>query len=721
MMIKDPLIGQQLDEYKLIRLLGRGGMARVYEATDSRLGRQVAIKVIDAPYREEDSYRERFMREAKAIAQLEHPNIVRLYRYGEVDGLFYIAMQFVQGQDLLDRLARVTSQGQLLENHETLYIVDQVCQALDYVHSKGVIHRDIKPSNILLDDNDHVLLSDFGLAMTDATQTQGEIFGSPYYIAPEQAISSASAVPQSDLYALGTILYQMVTGKRPFEADNALSLAMMHTSEPPTPPRQIRPSISPAVERVILRAMAKEPRQRYTSGEALATALREAFEPQRSDTPSPPPVAELPKRPLPPTPAAVINQSALKTAPPPLTPPPPAKRRWGCLLWGVLFIALLITAGWLFNGQLQNIVDQQLARITLPPAVVRITAEPQDTPTATTPPTKTATAIPPTATTAPTSEPTREPTKEPAATVFPEPTNTAIPSQASPTTISSTETAIPPTETARPEPTTPLEIIVLTRETDNMPMVLIRGTTFTMGRDDSLPDQQPAHPITLNDYYLDRFEVSVGQYAQFLNEFVGFDQYGTGCFGALCLRTRFEGEDSFMTTNNQGHTGQGESEDRPVNHIRHLGAKAYCEWVGGRLPTEAEWELAARGPEGRIYAWGNELPDETRATFGYEAIGETYQLFIQPVDAFPAGATPLGIYGLTGGVAEWTADLYAADFYATSPRENPLNETGDGSRNYVVRGGAWNTPLEALPATTRDSLAIIEDTSAVGFRCAYTP
>ena len=125
--------------------------------------------------------------------------------------------------------------------------------------------------------------------------------------------------------------------------------------------------------------------------------------------------------------------------------------------------------------------------------------------------------------------------------------------------------------------------------------------------------------------------------------------------------------------------------------------------------------------KGAYTPWGDELPDETRTIFGYGAIGETYQLFIQPVDALPAGATPLGIYGLTGGVAEWTADLYSADFYATSPNENPLNETGDGSRNYVVRGGAWNTPLEALPTTTRAALTITEDSSGVGFRCAYTP
>ena len=239
------------------------------------------------------------------------------------------------------------------------------------------------------------------------------------------------------------------------------------------------------------------------------------------------------------------------------------------------------------------------------------------------------------------------------------------------------------------------------------------------GSDNGPDDQQPAHAVTLDDYYLDQFEVSVGQYAQFLNEFVGVNQYGTGCFFALCLRSQFEGMDSFMTTNTQGHTGQGESENRPVNHIRFLGAKAYCEWVGGRLPTEAEWELAARGPEGRTYAWGETPPNDTLTTFGYNAVGETYQLFVESIDAFPDGATPLGIHALTGGVAEWTADLYAPDFYATSPLENPLNETGDGNRDYVVRGGAWNTPLEELTTTHRAVLNLTADNSAVGFRCAY--
>ncbi len=148
--MQDPLIGQQLDEYRLDELLGRGGMARVYTATDIHLGRKVAIKVIDAPYRADVEYGNRFRREARAIAQLEHPHVVRLYRYGEVDELFYIAMQYVEGSDLADLIHEAKQKGALLPLEQVRNVIAQVCQALDYVHSKGVIHRDIKPSNILI-------------------------------------------------------------------------------------------------------------------------------------------------------------------------------------------------------------------------------------------------------------------------------------------------------------------------------------------------------------------------------------------------------------------------------------------------------------------------------------------------------------------------------------------------------------------------------------------
>ena len=708
----DPLIGQQLDEYRLDELLGRGGMARVYAATDVRLGRKVAIKVIDAPYRAEAEYGNRFMREARAIAQLEHPHVVRLYRYGEAEGLFYIAMQYVEGRDLGDLMDEAQRKGALLPLPQVRHIIGQLCQALDYVHSKGVIHRDIKPSNILLDGAGNVILTDFGLAMLTTTQTQGEVFGSPHYIAPEQAISSASAVPQSDLYGVGVMLYQMVTGRLPFEADNALSIALMHATEPPPPPRQFQPSLSPALESVILRLLAKDPHHRFGSGTAVVEAFDHALaEPEAATAVG---GATLGKRPLPPVPAAVAKES-LPTPPAPLPVAKPP-RRWGRrLAWLVVLLAVLGGGGWWVyqtDAAVRGWADGALAEVGL-------VAQPTHTPTAT---------MTATATAEPTSQPTASPTSPPpsptavAEAVVPTAVATDTPTSTPTPTLTATPTATPsatptsaPTATATPTVTpSPTPLVVLVRPVDQMSMVLVPGGTFAMGSE-LAAHEQPIHNVTLDSFYLDQYEVSVGQYAQFLNEFVGVNRYATGCGGFLCLKTQFEGVDSVMTTNNTGHIGLGETEDWPVNHIRWHGAQAYCAWVGGRLPTEAEWEYAARGAEGRTYPWGEAEPDETLALFGQ--VNGRYQQVMRPVDAFPEGASPLGIHNMAGGVAEWVADAYSADFYATSPAQNPINRDLRGV--FVLRGGAWNSTADLLRGSSRVSLSQYGDEVGAGFRCAY--
>lgn len=273
----DTLANRQLDEYRIVALLGQGGMARVYLAEDVRLGRRVAIKVIDRPYREERAYVERFEREAQAIARLEHPHIVRLYRYGETSRLLYMAMQYVEGADLGAILDSYRREGRLMPPRDALAIVRDVGAALDYAHQKGVIHRDLKPSNILLSLDGQAYLTDFGLALLATTKTLGQTFGTPHYISPEQATSSDEVLPQSDLYSLGVILYEMFTGTLPFSGGGPLEIALRHSNEPPPDPRQRRPDLEPAVAGVILKAMAKAPAERYQSGAALAHALERAL------------------------------------------------------------------------------------------------------------------------------------------------------------------------------------------------------------------------------------------------------------------------------------------------------------------------------------------------------------------------------------------------------------------------------------------------------------
>ncbi|MGW8250092.1 MAG: serine/threonine protein kinase [Anaerolineales bacterium] len=288
-MIEDNLINRTLDGFKIISLLGRGGMARVYQGIDTSLDRYVAIKVIDTPHLAEEEYIKRFRREAQVIAQLNHPNVVQVYHYGEVDDYLYIAMQYIQGADLEFILSDYHKDGEFISPEEAVNVIRDISSALDYIHSKGVIHRDVKPSNILLTREGRAILSDFGLALLTDVGTLGEIFGSPDYISPEQAISSAKAQPESDQYSLGVIAYEMFTGRRPFNSPEPLDLAMQHVTEPPQNPRELRPEITPEVDAAILRALSKNPEERYPSCASFVETLAGALETMSFDKVSTPP------------------------------------------------------------------------------------------------------------------------------------------------------------------------------------------------------------------------------------------------------------------------------------------------------------------------------------------------------------------------------------------------------------------------------------------------
>ncbi|MGQ9889337.1 MAG: protein kinase domain-containing protein [Aggregatilineales bacterium] len=279
-MASDPLIGMKLGDYEIRRLLGQGGMARVYLGHDSLLQRNAAVKVADPHFVRDDEreeYRERFLREARAIARLHHPNIVGVYQFGQANGLYYMAMVFVEGRDLRHILKDHADAGTRMAPAEILRIVTDVADALDYAHQAGVVHRDVKPSNIMVCEDGHAVLTDFGLVLNVPEGTIGMTFGSVHYIAPEQVESSRMAVPQSDLYGLGVVLYEMLTGRVPFNDTSIMGVALKQLNEAPPPPSVFNPGISPAVEAVVLKALAKDPEKRYPTGAALVAALERAL------------------------------------------------------------------------------------------------------------------------------------------------------------------------------------------------------------------------------------------------------------------------------------------------------------------------------------------------------------------------------------------------------------------------------------------------------------
>ncbi len=276
----DPMIGQILGDYRIVRLLGKGGMSRVYLATDRNLQRDVALKVITLDRDRANELMKRFKREARTIGKLDtHPNIVTVYRYATQEDTHYMAMQLIRGETLTQMLGRLKRKKNYMPYADVLNIMRQVAAALDYAHKNQIIHRDVKPSNIMVEEETgRVVLMDFGLVMEAGTEsTLGTAFGTPRYIAPEQAISSQQAVPQSDIYSLGVILFEMLTGQVPFDEESAMSLALSHITNPPPSPREIRADLSESVAKIVLKALEKQPENRFSSASEMVMALQSAL------------------------------------------------------------------------------------------------------------------------------------------------------------------------------------------------------------------------------------------------------------------------------------------------------------------------------------------------------------------------------------------------------------------------------------------------------------
>jgi eukaryotic-like serine/threonine-protein kinase len=270
--------------YTIERPLGSGGMAEVFLARDGVLDRDVALKVLRGQYAGDEEFYERFRREATSAAGLSHPNIVQVYDRGEApDGTCYIAMEYVSGGTLKERL----DERGPMEPERALAVAGQVAEALWAAHERGVIHRDIKPQNILITDMGHLKVTDFGIARAASAATisaTNAVFGTAGYLSPEQALGEP-ATPRSDLYSLGIVLYELLTGVVPYRADNPVAVCMKHVTEPLTPPRRLDPTIPEAVDALVVKLLAKDPADRPAS----ATELLDDIEGVRRGAPPPAP------------------------------------------------------------------------------------------------------------------------------------------------------------------------------------------------------------------------------------------------------------------------------------------------------------------------------------------------------------------------------------------------------------------------------------------------
>lgn len=260
------------NRYQLLQPIGSGGMAVVYKAIDQMLERSVAVKILREDYSSDEEFRERFKQEAKAAANLSHPNIVTVYDFGLDNDRVFIVIEFIDGTDLKSLIQKTGR----FSVEDAVGLMAQACAGVGYAHRAGLIHCDIKPHNMLVSNDNRLKVTDFGIARALATIHPDEksdvVWGSPHYFSPEQAGGSAPS-PASDVYSLGVILYEMLTGKLPFEARDSTELAKMHRVEIPVPPRRINPDIPEALEDITIKVLSKEPSARYRTADQLGRVL----------------------------------------------------------------------------------------------------------------------------------------------------------------------------------------------------------------------------------------------------------------------------------------------------------------------------------------------------------------------------------------------------------------------------------------------------------------
>ena len=598
-------IGKTIGKVRIEKLLARGGMAEVYLGTHLALERPVAVKLLHSYIEEEPTLLERFHREAKVVASLRHPNIVQILDFDSTDGHPYIVMEYLKGPTLAAYLRHLHQRKKRLPSDQVASLLNGLTAALDYAHGQGVIHRDIKPSNIVLHNKTdeipldkpltngvEAIVTDFGLVriVDAATQTaSGMVSGTPAYMSPEQARGD-QIDHRTDVYSLGVVLYEMLAGRVPFEADNTVTILHMHIHTAPPP----IPGIPAKVQAVIDRALQKNPDDRYQTSRELAIGYFRSIDmiAQEESIREPHPVNSMPIEasiPVPPKPVPTEPEPPAKPKPRTKiepTPKPARSRAWiGAVLVSVIGLSVLAGAGYII-----------FSRVPL-----------------------------------------------------------------SPKSTATVSLEIPNTGT-----------IPLPSETPNLPaaegMVQVNAGSYEVGFSPADDYHAAAQVIPLKDFWIDQYQITNAQYQQYITE--------TGAPQPL--------------------TWPGEG-NHPVIGVTWEQALAYCGWANKRLPNEAEWEAAGRGPGTvpQLYPWGNDVTAEGQA------------LKLPDQDTYPVGTqsfnqSPFGVFDMVGNVWEWVGDPYAS---------------GQAGLKFL-RGGRYGLPINDLAyrlAVAPDDTRYIKFAS---FRCA---
>jgi serine/threonine protein kinase len=639
------MIGSHLGDYEITASLGRGGFGSVWKAVSAN-GEVAAIKLLNPQALENQRVVKKFFNEAMILAKLDHPNITRLLEFFPDGDNYAIAMEFVEGTEL-KKILKGTD-GPL--PFDTAYkIAHQALSAFQYASESGVLHRDIKPGNIIIDTNGDAKIMDFGIARMSSTASHDTAASmlSIHYVPPERFDKNREIDVRSDIYSLALVFYELFAGKRPFDTSQTSQVIFAHINEVPETPISLNPALPRCISDAIMRALEKDPDDRFPDFKTFADAMdlescddEEDFDVAVIET------AEAPLENVATGTETTYFDPDDATLPSfdsetgPRADRPSAKKYILVGFAAVFLVAVL--AGVMLMRPSQN--SEPVAQDTTPAA-----------------------------------------------------------EQASPAPQGETTAAL---SVAEPGNKNVKGYYEITHPFDKSTMIHIPAGPFTMGSE-RYSSEKPVQKIFLDDYYIDKYLVTNAQF----KAFVAAAPYATDAEraggGHTLMARRWQKTRLATWQQPDGIVSQKGRDNYPVSQVSFNDARAYCRWSKKELPTEAQWEKAARGTDGGVYPWGSDMPDETLANF------DNYHLGPTPVDAYADGQSPFGMFDAAGNLYQWMRDWYAEG--GRDP-ENPVGAAKGTDK--VVKGGAFSAEMGSLRAAHRDRYAPDYSAHIFGFRCA---
>ncbi len=772
--------GYRLGKFQIVGKLGAGGMADVYLAEDTTLQRKVALKLLPPSLARNTDLALRFEKEVLHCASLQHPGIVTIYEVGHQGEYHFYTMSLLNGGDLKQKIKAGLSPQQSLQ------WLRQIAEALGHAHLKGFVHRDLKPENILFDDHGKPIITDFGIAKAVGSGTgltgTGMSIGTPHYMSPEQAQGLTDLDGRSDLYALGVVLYEMLTGSVPFDADNTIGVAMQHVQAAvPGLPSHLG-KLQPLLERLL----AKNPQDRYSNAAELTSAIDQLL--SGADLPQ----AERPK-------------AAAKTR---VMPVPAAQKQGSGLKWalGGALLAVIVGGGLflltrqdpprVIAGGAANIPPQAVARQVVTKVEVPPPPKPSPDPAAIKSQQITQLLLAaeqdlqnlrlmnPAGNNAlekfrqaqsldPANAEARKGVRRVAekylelarqkvtAGQFAKAQGYLQKAEQVYPTVYGLYTLKTELETARenaaikPESAIKHEVAIkqeaFTDPSSGMQFVLVKGGCFQMGQTAAekryliqetgeekykkyFERELPRHEVCVDDLYVGRLEVTVGQFRQFVND-TGYRtdaEKNTGNVEGCRVLDVDSGKWDWRAGTAWNSPGFSQQNNQPVVCVSWNDSRRYIDWLTKqsgkkyRFATEAEWEYAARGGTETIRFWGDDpdqackyanVADQTKWPDGsvFSVKSECNDGYFYPAPVGRYRPNPFGLYDMLGNVWEWTNDRFDSSYYSQSPRSNPQGPLTAGS-NRVIRGGGWSSNPTLVRAALRGWGGAANRNDDLGFR-----